>query len=583
VTRRKRRAPSKVAEARPLATPAAAKVPRESRRALGWSAAIVIACGLAAYAGSVPNGFTYDDQMVVVDAAPLLASGSLGALFADDYAIRSGEAAYRPVVTTSYMIDHALWGLWAPGFHLQSLLLHLIAALLVWRLADRLLAAHRPAGVMAGALFAVHPVLSEAVDNISFREDGLTTVFTLAAILLALRGTRRATAGALVATFVALFSKEMAVATPLLYLGARACLPAEERRPWRGTVAGMAAILIGFFVVRFGLMNAPQYAKYEYAGKSLLGTIAAMPQVFAHYLRLLVVPWPLCADYRGYFRFELTPILGAVVVPWLVVGAYGAAIAVSLRRLPVVALGLGWFFVALLPVSNIIPMPVPVAERFLYLPFVGIAIAAAGLAAWTPRRRLACGAVAAVVAVLAVVSNLRHPVWKSEETLWTRTVADFPTSWGAQRGMGTMLAHSERGREALPYLYRALEIGPDPVRTPETGNDIGVVYLNLTEFAKAEQILADVVAREPYHDAYYNLGVARMSLHRYPEADAAFAAAVTTYPFTYAARALAFQSVIASLANDEARAAQLLERARLTDPDDETVRRLGAPSTATPR
>jgi tetratricopeptide (TPR) repeat protein len=199
-----------------------------------------------------------------------------------------------------------------------------------------------------------------------------------------------------------------------------------------------------YMAIRFGPMKTPgAYASYP--GGTLGGTLLGMPAVWAHYLRLLVWPWPLCADYTGYFAFGRVG-LAHVVLPALVVMAYLAALVLALRRRQtVIALGLGWFALALGPVSNFMPVPIPAAERFLYQPLVGIALAAAALfglafeAAPPARRRALLLAGVAWLGAQAVLINLRHAIWTDDATLWAETVRVNPRACGAQSAVGGTL------------------------------------------------------------------------------------------------------------------------------------------------
>jgi tetratricopeptide (TPR) repeat protein len=173
--------------------------------------------------------------------------------------------------------------------------------------------------------------------------------------------------------------------------------------------------------------------------------LASLPRIWTHDLRLLVVPWPLCADLTGAFPFGHEPPLlaaGALAV----VAGYLASIALAARRGErAIAFGLTWFLMALLPVSNLLPMPVPAAERFLYLPLVGIALAAAGAVGWLAERssgrgrRIGRAAGFAVLAAYVVLLQLRHADWKDDEALWRATVATNPKSCGAQSAVGGRL------------------------------------------------------------------------------------------------------------------------------------------------
>jgi len=187
-------------------------------------------------------------------------------------------------------------------------------------------------------------------------------------------------------------------------------------------------------------MNTPgAYASFP--GGTRGATLLEMPAVFAYYLRLLIVPWPLCADYTGYFDFGPRP-WSARLPSFLLVAAFVAVALVALgRRQRLIAFALGWFALALLPVSNIIPVPVPAAERFLYLPLVGVALALASVVSlvvtrW-PRSRSVLRVVGVVVGIaFVVVANLRHRDWHDNDRLWAATGRVNPRSCGAQSAMG---------------------------------------------------------------------------------------------------------------------------------------------------
>src|SRR5206468_10009208 len=113
-------------------------------------------------------------------------------------------------------------------------------------------------------------------------------------------------------------------------------------------LAPYGAVTIGYLAIRFGPLGTPiAYAKYP--GGSFSAALAGLPAIWAHDLRLVVVPWPLCADLTGAFRFGHQPpvqLAGALAV----VGGYVAVLAVAARRGErALAFGLGWFLLALLP------------------------------------------------------------------------------------------------------------------------------------------------------------------------------------------------------------------------------------------
>ncbi len=300
------------------------------------AATIVAIAALAAFAGSLRNGFTYDEGLVIVGAQRFLQSGSFGVLFSKSYFAYSLEGTWRPVCTFTYMLDAAV-SMHPAVFKADSLLWHIVAAWLLMALGRRLLPPERRRWVLlAGLFFVVHPVTTETVDNASFREDSLVTVFTLATLVLALDGRR---ALALLCFGLGLLSKESAVMAPALLMILRlAGFDGHRRRPVgpRLPPAGRARLvwtvreLVPFGVVtvvylalRFGPMQTPvAYARYP--GGTFGATLIGLPAIWAHDLRLLVWPWPLCAEYTGYFRFGRQPWGPVVLAGLVVLGLSGA-------------------------------------------------------------------------------------------------------------------------------------------------------------------------------------------------------------------------------------------------------------------
>jgi hypothetical protein len=515
--------------------------------------ALVAALAILAYARSLGNAFSYDEGLVIARAQPFLTSGSLGTLLSRRYFAASLEGTWRPFCTLTYMLDAAL-SMHPAMFKATNLAWHVGAAWLVMALARRLLPErHRRYAVVAGLLFALHPITTETVDNASFREDALVTVFTLATLVLALDGRPRL---ALASFALGLLSKESAVVAPaLLALIRWGRVGPDARRPPAGNPQGVpdlprwaaaakpstpgaslgalarelapyGVVTALYLVVRFGPLKTPlAYARYP--GGSFGAALAGLPAIWTHDFRLLFFPWPLCADLTGYFDFGAQPWIpfaGALAVVLL----YGAAIwAAAARGQRLLALGLGWFIVALLPVSNLVPMPIPAAERFLYLPLAGIALGAAagvglladaeGAAAGRVRRWLLGGAGLALLGAWMAIVNLRHGDWRDDERLWRATLAVNPRSCGAESAVGGGLLSRgmaetspararELLREAALRQQMALSLcaeETDVVRTAIMQTRLGAAEALLGERLAARTALERAAALAPR----YALGV----------------------------------------------------------------------------
>ena len=236
--------------------------------------------------------------------------------------------------------------------------------------------------LVVGALFAAHPVHSEAVANVVGRAELYSALFVLGACLLFWKGrglsptwrpARLLGIGALY--LMGLGSKEMAATLPallvLLALARNDDLRATDRvRTDLPVFLLTGALLAAFLGVRFlilgsvaGDVPAPALVGLS-AGQRILTSLAVWPQ----YLRLLVFPFDLVADYAPAVLFPALTWGPDVVLGLLVIlGAAAAAIFLWPRE-RLVALGIVWFGIAILPVTNlIIPTGVLLAERTFYL------------------------------------------------------------------------------------------------------------------------------------------------------------------------------------------------------------------------
>ncbi len=447
---------------------------------------LILACVACAYGPSLPNGFVFDDQKLVVENEAIRSLANvprlfLGAfryepVFARDFWIDPG---YRPTRMASYALDVWMYGgVKAWGFRLTNIALHALNAVLVYFLLRRLLRGRGHGDLAAGfgaLLFALHPVQTEAVVYVSGRRDVLFAAFYLCALLILLRHLEEPRAfRPLVAwpLFVlALFSKEMAVTLPLLLALIDAVLrgPREVlRRRWLYACLLLTAAVYSAAIVYSKNPGSIRGESVEYMGGSLGTSLLTMGRVLWHYVALVLWPATLCADYS----FDAFPASAGLLTPWttlLGLAGIGAA-ALGVRHLlrsgrRVEALGVLIFAVALAPVFQVIPHPEPIAERYLYLPLVGIVlVACALLAELHARARAASVAVACLLLVAAGVrAAVRVPDWRSDDTLFASVVRDYPRCARAELAVAKGLLDPRRKdgarpREALDALDRGLEV-----------------------------------------------------------------------------------------------------------------------------
>ena len=433
-------------------------------------AVVLAGITFAVFFPTLSAGFVYDARMQILTGEfihqwrhwPAVLTGRVLGMDVLDF--------NRPAMLASLMLDAAVWGRDPFGYHLTSVLLHVVNVLLVWRLIDVV----APPGVGAGPaarlwpllatlVFAVHPLVAEAVCEPTYREDLLVAACTLAALVLALRhDPQTAATDALRALacaaccLLAVASKEAGVAAPLLLASAWWLLRGgEPGRFWALAIGGGMLAAVGFLAARFLLEPATSsifITRPVPLGGSPARALLLGARILALYAQLVVAPVNLCADY-GLASIRHLPLWLAAAILLLLAAAAMVAARYDRRMLFACLM----IVLPLVPVANIVPIYRPAADRYLYLSLAGVAVAFARLldAPWVARRpdrrrRLAVGGIG-VVAALGLCCIGRQQVWMSELALWDDTLRKNPFSETAALGLGEAL----RGAGRLPEAERA--------------------------------------------------------------------------------------------------------------------------------
>lgn len=447
-------------------------------------ARIVGALGVAlmAFAVYVPgfgNGFAYDAEVVVQQDGRVHTLERPWRLLASSYWPFDQErlALYRPVVTLSFAVDWVL-GRGAPGaFHRTNALAHALASALVFLLLTGL--APVPAAAAGAALFAVHPVHTEAVAGIVGRADIFAAGFSFAALLAWSRLPPRGTTARLAVPalfLLALGSKESAVMLPallILYDAATGRLVRTRLREWlrerAAPLALMAGVVLVWTAARFAVLGG-------FAPQSINAVLAHAPdgtarvptalQIWPEILRLLIAPRVLLADYGPRI---LLPVDGwsprALAGLLLLCGSIAGGLLALWRGRRAAGLALLWAPIALFPVTNlVIPIGVLMAERTLYIAVfalsLGAALAIDRVRAGHRLRRdvLVAAAVACVLFSARTVTRL--PAWQSTDAVFQALLRDRPDSYRAHWQHARMAWRDGDNPRAAAYYRSAMALWP---------------------------------------------------------------------------------------------------------------------------
>jgi len=414
----------------------------------------------------------------------------------------------RPVFLLCAMLDYALWGTNPFGYHLTNILLHALVTVLLFTFARQLAGGALWPAFFGALLFAVHPLNCEAVAEVTYRKDliaasGILAALNLAAIFQPRLSSRNLllAAACLVCLLLAVGAKENGVAGPAVLVSYWLLFRRHESlRGWGLLSAASVLVVTAFLIARFSMPPKESIIFTEAParlGGSFLETLRIQPRLWAFYLRQVLVPMDLCADYGPYsvrnFGFGLS--LAAVLA---VVGVQAFFAAKS----RVVCLGVVIFWLALLPVSNLVPIYRPMADRFLYLPLCGVALmlAALGVAARRQARLLAAAALAGA-GLYAFTTFEREAVWQNDGALWRDTMKKNPFSDTAANNLAQALLAEGKPAEAAQAAEQAIR-------------------LSEAKFADPFALLAialDQLGRTADADAAYKKAVALDARYRTPD------------------------------------------------------------------
>lgn len=432
---------------------------------------VVLLAAVAIHAGTLWNGFVWDDEAIVVSE-----SRSVGQVL-----LSPDEVApyYRPLSRASYLLDRALWGQDPRGYHAVNLALHAGCALLLYLLARRLFSSTAPA-MVAALLLAVHPIHVEAVAFVTARNNLLALFFSLAAVLLFLR---RQSALSGVAVFLALASKEQgAMVVPVI--AACALFPREltgedAARSWRRIVPH--AVAGGVYLVLRGI------ALHGAAAAPGTGTaLRHAASGFADYLRLVV--WP-----RDLTIFHREPVPSwSDLFPWL---GLGALLIWLLRRPPPAArLGALWLAFGVVPLAGVVPIPsATVAERYVYAVLPGLWLLLAEAAQRIPRKA-ALPILSLIALLLAARTIQRTRDWHDDVRLAASAVEVDSASARARFNLGVALKDSGDLPAAEREWTAALRLEPEDA---ETMTQLGTAAAVRGDLAQAEALFRRALARRP--------------------------------------------------------------------------------------
>jgi tetratricopeptide (TPR) repeat protein len=506
------------------------------------------AISLAVFGRTIRYDFVNFDDDVYVYNAPAIQVGLTAKGIALAF-ISPHARNWHPLATISHMLDCQLYGLNAGGHHATNVVLHTIAVLLLFRVLRQMTGAVWKSVVVA-ALFAVHPLHVESVAWVSERKDVLSAVFFLLMLDAYVRYARAASMTRYLAVAVlfaaALMSKPMLVSAPvvLLLLDYWPLRRFEHPSSTKGKVkilksTNQRRVIRHLFLEKIPLLvlSAGSCVITFVLQKRATGAIAPLPFLWRVQNAF--------ASYVIYVWKTLWPTRLAVFYPhpnntlaiWEVILAIGFLLAITVaaivfrRERPYLFTGWFWYLGMLVPVIGLVQVGEQgYADRYTYLPHIGLFLLAVWLAADVTavrqsRARFAVATAVVIIVALAWAAFIQTSYWRNSETLWTHALAVTSDNDFAHNNLGYLCVDRGELDKAISHFETALRIRSS---RRDTHYNVGSAFVQIN--------LADALARkgqsdeamvhyeeaiklEPnYADAYYNRGNVLFAKGRIDEA-----------------------------------------------------------------
>src|SRR3989338_2260876 len=464
---------------------------------------LIAIVGFALYFPVIFFGYTYlDDNVLILQRKEFLTDlSNLPRAFTEDvFHQPSGGSYYRPLLTLSFMFDARLGGSAPFFYHLTNLLLHLLAACLVFALLMKL-QFRRELSLLASLFFTVHPVLAQAAAWLPGRNDSLLAVFVLASFLCFLTYIKERRwpylLGHLFFFLAALLTKETAVVLPIIIILYAYLFRARLQGMLR-LAAGWGLVIVPWFLLRRSVLGASiGAADFDVVRSLATNLLAVLP-----YIGKIVFP----------VNLSVLPILRDLPLIWglVAIALAGAGLLFSKNKRPgFIIFGIAWLLLFLLP--SFIRSASAVAdfsEHRIYLSLIGFILVCLEIdliKTFDTKKPAHLAAAGIVLLVFSAITFRHEENFRNRLSFWKNAAETSPNYAFNHNNLGAMYFLDGEMEKAEREYKRALALNP---AEPLTHNNLGLIYMNMGKLKEAEaEYLKELKINPLYDNALFNLGL----------------------------------------------------------------------------
>ena len=404
---------------------------------------LIIVIGLIAYLNCLPNAMFWDDYDFILNNDYIKDFHYWPMWFSQNVIAGSHLVSnyYRPILLAVFAVEWHLFHTWVYGWHMVNIIFHIACAILVYELINKLIK-NSSVAFWTSILFVSHPLHNEAVVYVNSLGDSLSTLFVLSCLLTYAYSK---TAWSLILFVLALLSKETAFALvgllPLMDL-----LFTKKKEFYPFLFVGGIYVFLRLTALNF--QNTLNF--YGNLVIPIQDRIFTFFKELLHYSELLICPYPLRVErlmpWNTYINFE-------VVLGLLIFSLCATLVFVNWKKNPLIAFGVCWFFIALMPAANLfVPINAVFYEHFMYCPMIGIALI---MARYSSKYLLAL-----FVVMFLIVNIQREFDWRTPVRFYEKILTYQPHDYRVLNNLGMAYADQKNNIKAEDCFVKAVLIDP---------------------------------------------------------------------------------------------------------------------------
>ncbi|HJN56536.1 MAG TPA: tetratricopeptide repeat protein [Candidatus Woesearchaeota archaeon] len=475
---------------------------------------LIILLSIISYFNIFQNEFVWDDHDFILDNPDIRSFSNIPLFFTGDV-----DGLYRPLRSFHYTFVYSIAGKNEFLYHFNSLFFHMLISILVFFIIYEI-TNKRSISLIASLIFAAHPIHTGRVTNITAGFDLFGIFFMILSFYLYVKfskfNKKKYFLFSLLFFIIALFASEEAITLPLLIVLYGFCFNKEMFKNIKNNIiknysaffiAALLYVILRFFAL--GIRGRME----EYLAGSFYLTMLTMLKAYVYYIHLLIFPINLTLFHDikiagSFFNFNVLISFFILVIVLI--------LTLKFYKNRILFFSVFWFFIALIPMSNILSLQVFMAERYLYVPSIGFSLLLSyflfsiyniKLKNLEQRKILRYGVVVFIILLLgfyALRTIDRNADFKNNLTLWSKTVKTSPNNSKAHNNLGFTYEHLGEGKKALEEFEIAVKLRPDNFKAL---TNLGAVYANLKRYNESVFVLEKAIEIRQYDRTYDKLGL----------------------------------------------------------------------------